>query len=468
MAEQFYSILTSIGKTKIANANALGNKLNLKTLVLGDGNGKYYNPTENQEALVNEVWKGNIGSITTNSKNPNWIVIETIIAGNVGGFFIREVGIFDDEGSLIAIGKYPETYKPVISDGSTKDLIIRMILEVSNSANVTLKIDPAIIMATKKDVEVLENKIRDLKGVYAEDLLDETVIIEGEIHPLIKSEFEKVETKINENKENFESQMAESTTILTPTGTANSIILDITMSDKKKYSFKAIANSTGNVTINGKPFKKPDGTQIGSGGIKVNKVYDFYYDLASESVFILAKAIGNAAVGDVLAGKTFSNSDDNELIGTMPNRGSLDVIVTQIAGNDIPIGYHNGLGKAKIKIEPGDTIAYRATNAVGRTNDEWSTVREVRIDTAGRYRISFNLRLGDYTATGHGRIYKNGYAYGIMREIRTNIDTMFTEDFTFEFGDLVQLRLSSNGRTTLTNAEFNISFDAVLPTITKI
>ncbi len=163
MAEQFYSILTSIGKAKIANANALGNKLNLTTLVLGDGNGKYYNPTENQEVLVNEVWKGNISSITIDSKNPNWIVIETIIAGNVGGFFIREVGISDDEGSLIAIGKYPETYKPVISDGSTKDLIIRMILEVSNSANVTLKIDPAIIMATKKDIEVLDNKIKNIK-----------------------------------------------------------------------------------------------------------------------------------------------------------------------------------------------------------------------------------------------------------------------------------------------------------------
>ncbi|WP_461612305.1 phage tail protein [Clostridium sp. Marseille-QA1073] len=209
MAEQFYSILTSIGKAKIANANTFGNKLNLTTLVLGDGNGKYYNPTENQEAIVNEVWKGNVSSITTDSKNPNWIVIETIIAGNIGGFFIREVGIFDDEGSLIAIGKYPETYKPVISDGSTKDLIIRMILEVSNSANVTLKVDPAIIMATKKDVEVLENKIKDLKGVYAEDLLDETIIIEGEMHPLIKDEFEKVETKINENKENLESQMAD-------------------------------------------------------------------------------------------------------------------------------------------------------------------------------------------------------------------------------------------------------------------
>ena len=163
MAEQFYSILTSIGKAKIANANVLGTKLNLTTLALGDGNGKYYNPTENQGALINEVWKGNVNLITTDSKNPNWIIIETMIAGSVGGFFIREVGVFDDEGSLIAIGKYPETYKPVISDGSTKDLIIRVILEVSNASSVTLKIDPTIIMATKKDIEVLDNKIKNIE-----------------------------------------------------------------------------------------------------------------------------------------------------------------------------------------------------------------------------------------------------------------------------------------------------------------
>ena len=163
MSEQFYSILTSIGKAKIANANVLGTKLNLTTLALGDGNGEYYNPAESQEALVNEVWRGNVGAIATDSENLNWIVIETIIAGNVGGFFIREVGVFDDEGSLIAIGKYPETYKPILSDGATKDLIIRMILEVDNASSVTLKIDPTSVIATKKDIEMLDNKIKNIK-----------------------------------------------------------------------------------------------------------------------------------------------------------------------------------------------------------------------------------------------------------------------------------------------------------------
>ncbi|RXM79257.1 phage tail protein [Clostridium tetani] len=163
MAEQFYTILTAIGKAKMANATALGNKVNFTTLKVGDSNGKYYNPTESQEDLINAVWQGNINSISVDKKNPNWIVIEVIIPSNIGGFVIREAGIFDDEGELIAIGKYPETYKPKAEDGSTKDLIIKMILEVSNTSTVTLKVDPTVILATKKDIEVLENKIKNIK-----------------------------------------------------------------------------------------------------------------------------------------------------------------------------------------------------------------------------------------------------------------------------------------------------------------
>ncbi|BDR73617.1 hypothetical protein K144316041_23250 [Clostridium tetani] len=163
MAEQFYTILTAIGKAKIANATALGNKVNFTTLKIGDSNGKYYNPTESQEDLINAVWQGNINSISVDKKNPNWIVIEVIIPSNIGGFVIREAGIFDDEGDLIAVGKYPETYKPKAEDGSTKDLIIKMILEVSNTSTVTLKVDPTVILATKEDIEVLENKIENIK-----------------------------------------------------------------------------------------------------------------------------------------------------------------------------------------------------------------------------------------------------------------------------------------------------------------
>lgn len=161
MAEQFYTILTATGKAKIANANALGTKLNITKLQVGDGGGSYYNPTEDQTELKHKVWEGNISSITVDENNKNWIVIETLLPGDIGGFMIREAGVFDNENNLIAIGKYPETYKPVTSEGSLKDLKIRMILEVSNAANVTLKVDPTVILATQKDLQFLQNKINE-------------------------------------------------------------------------------------------------------------------------------------------------------------------------------------------------------------------------------------------------------------------------------------------------------------------
>ena len=159
MAEQFYTILTQIGKAQIANASALGTKVEFKYFALGDGNGNYYNPTENQTELVNEVWRGQIGQVVIDEENPNWIVLETVIPASVGGFNIREAGVFDENNNLLAIGKYPETYKPKLEDGSAKDLYIRMILEVANTSVVTLKVDPSIILATKKDIDILSNRI---------------------------------------------------------------------------------------------------------------------------------------------------------------------------------------------------------------------------------------------------------------------------------------------------------------------
>lgn len=153
MAEQFYTILTAVGKAKLANALALGRKVELTHLALGDGGGSYYNPTEDQTALRNEVWRGNISSVEVDADNPNWIKIQTIVLSQHGGFTIREAGVFDADGDLIAIGKYPETYKPVLADGSIKDLVVRMILEVSNTSSMQLKVDLAVILATKKDVD---------------------------------------------------------------------------------------------------------------------------------------------------------------------------------------------------------------------------------------------------------------------------------------------------------------------------
>lgn len=159
MAEQFYTILTNTGKAKIANSLPTGQKVNLTKMKIGDSNGTYYNPSENQTELVHKVYECNVTSVEVDEINPSWITITAAIPSDVGGFSIREVGIFDDSNSLIAIGKYPETYKPVASDGSTKELYIKMTLEVTNAASVELKIDPTVILATKKDISNLDAKI---------------------------------------------------------------------------------------------------------------------------------------------------------------------------------------------------------------------------------------------------------------------------------------------------------------------
>ena len=160
MAEQFYTILTAIGKAKIANSAALGEKVELTHLALGDGDGSYYNPTEDQTALKNEVWRGAIGTVDVDTENPNWITIQTVVPSQHGGFMIREAGVFDDDGDLIAVGKYPETYKPVAADGSIKDLIVRMILEVSNTASVVLRVDPTVVLATQQQVDEAEARAK--------------------------------------------------------------------------------------------------------------------------------------------------------------------------------------------------------------------------------------------------------------------------------------------------------------------
>ncbi|WP_243153118.1 phage tail protein [Clostridium sporogenes] len=162
MAEQFYTILTKIGKAKIANSTALGTKVNFCKLQVGDSNGTYYNPTEDQTELKHKVWEGNINSISIDENNPNWVIIEVLLPSNVGGFMIREAAILDDEDNVVAIAKYPETYKPLTQDGSSKDILIRTILEVSNTSSVTLKVDPTVILATQKDIQIINSNMVDL------------------------------------------------------------------------------------------------------------------------------------------------------------------------------------------------------------------------------------------------------------------------------------------------------------------
>ncbi len=134
----YYTLITDKGKAALVKSSSTGDKLNLTHIAAGDGKGGEYEPTEAATALKGEVWRGPVARISPHDDDPAWLVIETVIPQSAGSFTVREVGVYDSDGALFAIGKYPETYKPQISDGAGKELLLRIILQVSNAASVNL------------------------------------------------------------------------------------------------------------------------------------------------------------------------------------------------------------------------------------------------------------------------------------------------------------------------------------------
>ncbi|EEM3549797.1 phage tail protein [Salmonella enterica] len=153
MDNEFYTLLTDRGMAKIASALADKKQLHLQKMAVGDGGGQYYEPTASQTKLRHEVWRGEMNTLMTAPNNPNWLIAELVLPEDVGGWYVREVGVFDDEGELIAIGKFPESYKPLLPGGCGKQVCIRLIMEVSNTTAVTLTVDPSIVLATRDYVD---------------------------------------------------------------------------------------------------------------------------------------------------------------------------------------------------------------------------------------------------------------------------------------------------------------------------
>ncbi|EPD0756117.1 tail fiber protein [Salmonella enterica subsp. enterica] len=154
MDNEFYTLLTDRGMAKIASALADKKQIHLQKMAVGDGGGQYYEPTASQTNLRHEVWRGEMNTLTVAPNNPNWLIAELVLPEEIGGWYVREVGVFDDEGELIAIGKFPESYKPLLPGGCGKQVCIRLIMEVSNTTAVTLTVDPSIVLATRDYVDV--------------------------------------------------------------------------------------------------------------------------------------------------------------------------------------------------------------------------------------------------------------------------------------------------------------------------
>ncbi|HDU4215309.1 phage tail protein [Escherichia coli] len=161
MSTKFYTLLTDIGAAKLASAAALGVPLKITHMAVGDGGGALPTPDAKQTALVNEKRRAALNMLYIDPQNSSQIIAEQVIPENEGGWWIREVGLFDESGALIAVGNCPESYKPQLAEGSGRTQTVRMVLITSSTDNIILKIDPAVVLATRKyvDDEVLELKL---------------------------------------------------------------------------------------------------------------------------------------------------------------------------------------------------------------------------------------------------------------------------------------------------------------------
>lgn len=167
MAAKFFALLTHLGAAKLSNMAALGEKLEITSLAVGDGGGVSPTPNQAQTKLINEVRRAQLNSLSVDKNNDSQIIAEQIIPESAGGWWIREIGLFDAAGDLIAIANCPETYKATTEEGSGRTQVIRMLLTVSSTDAVTLKVDPSVVLATRQYVDAAIIEVRQ----YADGLM---------------------------------------------------------------------------------------------------------------------------------------------------------------------------------------------------------------------------------------------------------------------------------------------------------
>ncbi|MEH3203438.1 tail fiber protein, partial [Escherichia coli] len=154
MSTKFRTVITTAGAAKLAAATAPGGrKVNITTMAVGDGGGKLPVPDAGQTGLIHEVWRHTLNKISQDKRNSNYIIAELVIPPEVGGFWMRELGLYDDAGTLIAVANMAESYKPALAEGSGRSQTCRMVIIVSSVASVALTIDTTTVMATQDYVD---------------------------------------------------------------------------------------------------------------------------------------------------------------------------------------------------------------------------------------------------------------------------------------------------------------------------
>ena len=188
MATRYFALLTNIGAAKLANATALGAQVEITQMAVGDGNGALPTPNPAQTALTHELRRAQLNMLTIDPVNTNQIIAEQIIPEDVGGWWIREIGLFDKDGDMIAVANCAETYKPQLQEGSGRVQVIRVILIVSSTEAVTLKIDPSVVLATRKYVD---DAVIEVKAYVDQKLAAHVAASDPHVQYLLEADIDK-------------------------------------------------------------------------------------------------------------------------------------------------------------------------------------------------------------------------------------------------------------------------------------
>ncbi|SEN77949.1 phage tail protein, partial [Nitrosomonas marina] len=293
-----------------ALAAANNTPLNLSEIALGDGNGSVPVPGPSS-TLVNEVYRASINSITPHQINPGWYVIELILPPDVGGFWIREMAVYDDNGDAIYLGNHAPEYKPLLSEGSTRDTIIRVIVETSNAAEITLIVDPNVVTATHDYVLAQFS----------------SHVAETDPHP-------QYALKVGVQEQRY--------TAFTTTGTAPDFVGSVTPAltayvagQRFRVKFHNHINSSATLNINGlgalslKQYEA-DGSKVGA-VVGINQLVDVEYD-GTDFVVLNSTSVGRGALSKDVSGNsdvtlTRVESANEVIILTGALTGNISVIM---------------------------------------------------------------------------------------------------------------------------------------------
>ncbi|OWF73224.1 phage tail protein [Yersinia frederiksenii] len=245
MTTKFFAVLTNLGAAKLANATALGTQLQITQMAVGDGGGALPTPNPAQTQLIGEKRRAALNSLSIDAANSSQIIAEQVIPETEGGWWIREIGLLDKDGVLIAIANCPETYKPQLQEGSGRTQTVRMVLIVSSTDAVTLKIDPSVVLATRKYVD---DQVIIVKA-YADNLLVEHE--KSRNHPdasLTAKGFAQYSSATNSDSE---TQAATSKAVNTTAKAAVTAMSDHVQTDNPHDQYLQIANLLSEIKAEG-------------------------------------------------------------------------------------------------------------------------------------------------------------------------------------------------------------------------